>query len=324
VPGLLSADSQTRIGAGQGEREPPCTAGRECTRNCAASACRAVGGGDTVALAIERSPDTIGREEQVLDLHRRGLRLVPRRGKVPLVKEWQFLHLGESDVRAWARHGVNFGAITGDPLVVLDTDSEAAEAWVKHQGIESPVMVRTGGGGLHRYFQRTDLVAEIHSRNGMHKIHGLDLKAWHSFIVLPGSVHPVTGRLYEFLAGKELGALHELPPFDPAWARELPREPVWTPRPRGIAVSAVSGQVRDGMAYIMAIPSIQGKSGSNACFRVACLLYDAGKSFDEILTAMEEWNESCAFPRWSRKELIHKIESVFKRKGGAVPLGDGR
>jgi hypothetical protein len=273
---------------------------------------------------MEAAPDTIGREEHVLELHRLGLRLVPLRGKVPLVKEWQFLHLGESDVRAWARRGVNFGAITGDPLVVLDTDSDAAEAWVKRQGIESPVMVRTGGGGLHRYFQRPDLVTEIHSRNGMHKIYGLDLKAWHSFIVLPGSVHPETGQHYEFLAGKELKALHELPPFDPAWTREEPRQPVWTPRHRGITVSAVSGQVRDVMAYITAIPSIQGKNGSNACFRVACLLFDAGKSFDEILAAMEEWNESCAFPPWSRKELIHKIESVFKRKNGAGTAGDGR
>ena len=85
------------------------------------------------------------------------------------------------------------------------------------------------------------------------------------------------------------------------------------PRP---AVGESSGKVRDLMAYILSIPSIQGQNGSNACYRVACLLYEAGKGFDEILAAMEEWNEVCAFPKWSRAELVHKVESVVRRKAG--------
>jgi hypothetical protein len=31
---------------------------------------------------------------------------------------------------------------------------------------------------------------------------------------------------------------------------------------------------------------------------------------------MEEWNEVCAFPMWSREELVHKVESVIRRKTG--------
>src|SRR5437867_1414911 len=105
---------------------------------------------------LSKSPDTTGTVLSPLEYHRLGLRLVPLRGKRPLVKEWQHLHLGEGDVLEWDRRGVNCGAITGDPLIVLDTDTEEAEAWVRAKGIQSPVMVHSGGGGTHRYFQKPD------------------------------------------------------------------------------------------------------------------------------------------------------------------------
>src|SRR5258708_1448881 len=114
------------------------------------------------------SPHSTGILETALELHHKSLRLVPLVGKRAIIHDWPNLHLGESDIRSWSRQGVNWGIITGDPLVVLDTDSEAAEAWVKAKGIDSPVVVRTGGRGLHRYFRCPEYV-EIHSRSGMHK-----------------------------------------------------------------------------------------------------------------------------------------------------------
>src|SRR5262249_48396248 len=131
-------------------------------------------------VQAESPPDT-GMLETALDLHRRGLRLVPLVGKEAFLKGWQHLQLGAADIRSWSKRGVNWGAITGDPLIVLDTDTDEAERWIADKGIDSPVVVQSGGGGKHRWFIRRDGV-EIHSRTAMHKTRGLDLKGWNSYI----------------------------------------------------------------------------------------------------------------------------------------------
>lgn len=258
---------------------------------------------------FSNSSGNIGR---ALALHEKGLRLVPLMGKRALVKEWQHLHLDESDVRSWFRQpGINIGIITGEPLVVVDTDSDEAEIWVKENGISSTTEVRSGRGGLHRYFIGP-AGAEIHSKQGLHGIHGLDVKAWHSYIVAAGSIHPQTGKQYEYVPGKQLRELHDLPVFDQRWlVNGIRREPQHKPKNKSVLAD---GKVNDIRAYIRAIPSVQGQNGSNACYRVACLLYDAGYDFDRALDEMERWNEICAIPQWSREELIHKITDVFTRK----------
>jgi hypothetical protein len=190
-----------------------------------------------------RSATTIGILEIALGLHRRGLRLVPLAGKRAVVKDWPRLRLRERDIRSWSQRGVNWGILTGEPLVVLDTDSEAAEAWVREQGIESSVTVRTGGGGLHRYFRCPHGVT-VHSRSAMHRIPGLDVKGWHSYVVAAGSVHPETGRRYAYLPGRELVGLNDLPLFEPQWVEEFRSEPGWKPRASGCRPTGVS-RVRD-------------------------------------------------------------------------------
>ena len=113
---------------------------------------------------LSELPDTTGTVLRPLQYQCLGLRLVPLRGKRPLVKKWQHLHLGRDEILHWDCQRVNWGAITGDPLIVLDTDTEEAEAWVRAKGIESPVMVRSGGGGTHRYFLKPDTVTVIRNR----------------------------------------------------------------------------------------------------------------------------------------------------------------
>jgi hypothetical protein len=236
---------------------------------------------------------------------------VPLAGKRALLKEWPDLHLGESEIRQWCRRGVNWGIITGEPLGVLDTDSDAAEAWVQAKGIESPVVVRSGGGWLHRYFRCPEGI-EIHSRSGVHRITGLDVKGWRSYIVAAGSVHPETGRRYEYLPGKELIDLQELPVFDPAWIKE-DRPHVAVRLSGSDGRPKLVGHIRDVRAYIRAIPSIQGQGGDKACFRVACLLVEAGFDFETSLTELRAWNEVAAFPQWEQAELKRKVQYAFRR-----------
>ncbi len=260
---------------------------------------------------LRESLDTADRMEAALVLHRKGLRLVPLIGKAALVKDWPSLHLGESDVRAWCRRGVNFGIITGEPLVVLDTDFEAAETWVRTQGIDSPVVVRTGGGGLHRYFRAPGDI-EIHSRSAAHGVAGLDVKGWRSYVVAPGSIHPETKRRYEYLPGRELVDLRTLPEFNPGWTRPIRPHPC--PKPTSTAVGAtVNGRIRNVRAYIRGIQSIEHQGGDRACFTVACLLAEAGLRFEDALAELLDWNETHAFPPWQPKELDRKLRYAFTR-----------
>lgn len=270
---------------------------------------------------MDKRTDSAGTVGHALRLHRMGLRLVPLRprSKVPLMKNWPELRLEEAAIVELDTAGVNWGIMTGGLLVVLDTDTEEAEAWTNEHGIDSTVVVRSGRddggrpGGLHRYFLCSE-GSELHSKSGLHGIKGLDFKGWRSFIVAAGSVHPVTGRWYEYLPGKELTDLHTLPVFDVRWLEERQRDQVPCRRRRRLDERrGMADKIHDVRAYIRRIPSVQGANGSNAAYRVAALLYEAGLNFDEILAEMEDWNELCAVPLWSRPELIHKIASVFKR-----------
>lgn len=249
-----------------------------------------------------------------LDLHCKGLRLVPLQGKAAILRNWPDSHLTERDIRSWSACGVNWGIITGEPLIVLDTDTDEAEAWVRLQKIESPVMVQTGRGGLHRYFLASQ-DAEIHSTSGLHKIHGLDVKAWRSYVVAAGSTHPQTDKQYRYLPGKHLHDLYELPIFRAHWlASEKPRQPYLKPLS---SERRTSGRINDVRAYIRSIASIEGEGGDRACFVVACVLVEAGFSFEGALAEMEVWNAVAAFPMWSREELARKLHYAFKRITGA-------
>lgn len=260
---------------------------------------------------LRASPDTHGVPYAALALHRMALRLVPLSGKVALVKHWPSLRLGESEVCDWARRGANFGIITGEPLVILDTDSSEAEAWVKEQGIDSPVVVRSGGGGLHRYFRKPE-GTEIRSTSAAHGIRGLDVKGWHSYIVAPGSLHPRTHERYAFLPGRELTELTSLPVFDPAWVTPIRVQPLLKPTIHNIG-RRVSGHIRDVRAYVRGIKSVEGHGGDRACFTVACLLAEAGFAFDEALSELLAWNTTNAFPEWKATDLERKLRYAYAR-----------
>src|SRR5207244_2501102 len=112
-----------------------------------------------------------------------------------------------------------------------------------------------------------------------HKVPGLDVKAWHSYVVSVGSIHPETGMRYEYLPGKELTDLHALPLFNPEWTRETAVEHPIKPTIVNVGPK-LHGHIRDVRAYIRGIQSIEHQGGDRACFTTACLLAEAGFTFD--------------------------------------------
>ena len=164
---------------------------------------------------------------------------------------------------------------------------------------QTPWRVRTPRGGMHFYYRSVPGL-----RNAVKAHRGWDVRAGgRGYVVGAGSI--VDGRTYELLGEETL----DLPPFDPAW---LPAEAVEV---GSVAAGgeAGSGKIRDLRSYIRRIVSVQGQRGSDACFRVACVLRDEGKTPDEALEYMLEWNKECAIPPWTVKELIHKIRDSYAK-----------
>jgi Bifunctional DNA primase/polymerase, N-terminal len=233
---------------------------------------------------------------------------IPLRGKIPAISGWQGFERTAVTLRFWfGTKRCNVGLVTG-AYVVIDSDTKEAEAWIKTRSIESPMLVRSGGGGLHRYFDGRGL--GVRNRQGLHRVPGLDVRGDGGFIVLPPSIHPDTGERYEFLT--DLLPVESLPAFRPEWCAERRRESgvlrSIAPRPlvsRG-EIELVRRRIRRTWA-------VSGRGGHNATFAVACELVEAGLSFDEVLAELAWWNVTNAVPLWSEKELIHKVRSAFER-----------
>jgi hypothetical protein len=144
----------------------------------------------------------------------------------------------------------------------------------------------------------------------MHRVRGLDLKGRRSYIVLPGSIHPRTGQPYAFVPGRELGELERLPRFDPGWAEGIRVEPL--PEPRPDSQRRLQGKVRDIYAYLLTVESVEGRHGSNGCYRACCLLREQGDSPVEAWSILLWWNERVPRPPWLPDQLVHKLESVYR------------
>ncbi|MEO7859652.1 MAG: bifunctional DNA primase/polymerase, partial [Nitrospirales bacterium] len=137
---------------------------------------------------------------------RRGWRLLPLNGKVPVLREWPSLATTDPDeIRKWLTQWpeANIGIATGKQsgLLVLDVDPDKGgndslrilEA--QYGELPPTIEVKTGGGGRHVYFQHPD--REIGNSAGRLG-HGLDIRTDGGQVVAPPSIHPVTGCAYEW------------------------------------------------------------------------------------------------------------------------------
>lgn len=236
----------------------------------------------------------------------RGWPIIPLSGKLPLVpwKEFQSRLPTSIEVESWFLEGKQppsgLGIVTGKlaRLVVVDCDSiEDAAFWQEHF-LSSPLVVVTGGCGVHFYYAMPE-GEEVRNRAGVlgRKI---DVRGEGGYATAPPSLHS-SGKLY---AWQSYDAAATLPTFDAAWlvdkfkAARLP-------------ASEQTGKVRNAVAYIRRIHAKAGEGGHNATFRAACKLRDAGLSEDEALHVLTEWNETNATPPWSAPDLVHKIRSVY-------------
>lgn len=146
------------------------------------------------------APDpTVYRVREALAAHDRGWKLFPTAGKKPL-KGTHGCRGPMSDrdtVERFARFGREVGFATGK-ITVVDIDP-------RHDGDAGPlalprtVTANTGGGGQHYYYITPPGVTIGNSAGKLGP--GVDVRGEGGYVLIPGSIHPETGKAYEWAPG---------------------------------------------------------------------------------------------------------------------------
>ncbi len=246
----------------------------------------------------------------------RGWSVIPLCGKKPLLPSWRAFQQRTStlgEIAVWFGGPVSdmpgVGIVTGgcSGLVVIDCDApEDAEYWLTNFA-PSPLMVRTGGGGMHVYYR----MPESDTIGNRTRLFGrkIDVRGEGGYVCAPPSRHE-NGTLYQWVSWGDY-CLENVPFLDPTWLRPTP------PQIANATRVVSSREIRDVAAYIRKIRAISGQNGHNATYRAACILRDVGLSPEETLAELIDWNETNCEPKWSVRELLHKTQSAFARISGS-------
>lgn len=257
---------------------------------------------------LHPSTDIVEAAQQYIKL---GLPIIPLRGKTPAISQWQLFTANAVNLRFWfGNKRCNIGLRTGESgYVVVDTDTDAAEEWARTRLSVTPVMARSGSGSIHRYFQTPPRKA-IRNRQAWKGIHGLDIRGQGGFIVMPPSIHPDTGKKYEWLA--PLSPPDQLPRFSPTWIyirrqRQLVQEVLEASPDFRLLRATRWLEKRDG--------AISGRRGHDHTFATACklVLYFGLDRETAIQLMMSIFNPRCQ-PEWSLGEIEHKVDDALKKR----------
>ena len=167
----------------------------------------------------------------------KGWSVVPLNGKIPILNDWPTRASTDPDqIQAWwgQTPTANVGIATGarSNLLVLDVDpdkggDESLHALESRYGpLPETIEVVTGNGGRHLYFQYPGYpIASSAGKLGP----GLDIRADGGQVVAPPSIHPVTGRSYEWEGAHHPDDISPAPV--PHWLLRLLTEKGDTPAP---------------------------------------------------------------------------------------------
>ncbi len=142
--------------------------------------------------------DSTYRVSEVTAGHERGWSFTPLSGKRPVLTGWQSRERETiDDAVGWAGQG-NIGLRTGSisGVVVIDLDPGAD---VTGLNLPPTVTVLTGReGGRHLYYTANG--TQIGNSSGKLAPH-VDVKGENGQVVFPGSIHPDTGKMYQWAPG---------------------------------------------------------------------------------------------------------------------------
>ena len=261
------------------------------------------------------------REEAIKYLTKEGQRsslaIFPLKGKIPLTAHGCKDATRDRDqVESWwaqypsANIGIATGQING--LLVIDVDvkhdqgkygDESLKALESELGeLPETWVAITGSGGLHYYFR----YPEGHDiRNSASQLaQDIDIRAQGGYVVAPPSVHPDTGRLYEWECGSdpEETPLAELPE---KWLQRLEKK--------------VTGEaLGDSQKKLFEIPETVSVGARNdTLFRYGASLRAKSVPAIETYKLMDQFNKDKCSPPIPAGELQKIYDSVMKYQAGS-------
>lgn len=145
-------------------------------------------------MAMEQPQSELTLLDAALSYARRGWKVFPVKGKLPLVMWQDDATTDEAQVTEWFKDAdpeIGVAIVTGSGLVVLDVDAKSGGLETlsvllsEYDGrVRDTSVVRTGGGGLHFYFSTP---VELRNKTGVRP--GIDIRADGGYVVAPPSPH---------------------------------------------------------------------------------------------------------------------------------------
>lgn len=216
----------------------------------------------------------------------------------PLAEHFQ-RNVPIAEISEWFYRAGNLGLVTGD-LVVVDYDRNVEDARKFYRRLKGVLRtISLTKRGVHFLFKAP--CPQFPSGNFEHG----DLKASRGYVVEPRSV--IDGWKYEFADGHGLVPFDELPVLQPDMVKVEPKQDSRT---------ITRDTVRNAVAYVMTIESVQGRHGSKGLVRAAAVCREAGLTEAEATVVLIDWNNSGkAVPPWSLTELTRAISRTYAKGG---------
>ena len=154
-------------------------------------------------ISLSEFESQIDFAKAYLDLGWSLIPIIPETKKPPIKwGEFQARRAGISEVEEWINKNWYLAVVTGDISGILIVDDDRVKNGLNEWGFDSPVVAKTQSNGKHYYFKYD---REIHSHTNT-QLH-IDLKAWHSYCLLP----PFKGRVWVRNPSDNLSKLQSIP-----------------------------------------------------------------------------------------------------------------
>ncbi|HIW95181.1 MAG TPA: bifunctional DNA primase/polymerase [Candidatus Corynebacterium gallistercoris] len=248
--------------------------------------------------------------DKALRLAAHGLEVGHLDGKRPLTRHgFKDFTTNPMQIRRWwSQHPTaNIGARPPKWTVVLDIDPRngGLETWQHLTGKSThptdTLVTLTGSGGWHIWY-RLPYAAPIRGHAG----DGIDVKARNGYLVMPGSIHPDTGRAYECVNWCALADLPELP-------TQL-RKHVYTAPPKPAPVIPRNLQRKTTGAHLVRwLADAQDGSRNLMLFWAACRAVEHGY---DILPDLAATAEAIGLPADEVARTITSAKRQTEKKAG--------
>lgn len=278
---------------------------------------------------MEANPRTVSQiHDAAINYLRRGWCVVsvPCRQKRPVLKRWQHLRLGVSELSHYFRDAeLNIGVLLGEPskwLIDVDLDHlRALEIAPRHLPVTQAVFGRPGKPRSHWLYRGTRPVATRQWRMPDRTM-VVELRSTGGQTIFPGSVHP-SGESIEWEVDGEPAEVDPVELqiriqriYDTVCGDQGVRVKNAAPASSVSHRAAPARVVERARRYLAKTPpAISGQNGHGQTFHAACVLVVGfGLGREQALDLLKEWNLVCQ-PPWTDKELEHKVDDALKQPG---------